>query len=154
MQSTGNGRISNCGEVQTHGNLKNIVKYPTKVEYVTNAHSIFGPDLAGVKGKTVRHKSDRVEKYLTQIPRDLYEIHKFVTLATDLMFVNGIAFLTNLSRRTKSLTVERIPYRTTAHISSSLTKIVNIYTRRVFTVKGFLWVWSLKRCQMIWNFFK
>ena len=128
--------------------------YPINVEDVTNEHRIVGPDLDGVRGKTVRHKPYREDTDLIPTPRDLYEIHKFVTLATDLMFVNGIAFLTNLSRRTKLLTVERIPYRTTAHISSSLTKIVNIYTRRVFTVKGFLRVWSLKRCQMIWNFFK
>ena len=80
-----------------------------KVEYVTNSHTIFGPDLSDIQGKTVIHKLDREEMYLTQIPRELYDIHMFVTLTADVMFVNGIVFLTALSRKTILLTAEQIP---------------------------------------------
>ena len=79
--------------------------------------------------KTVRYKPDRVELDLNQTPIYFYELHKFVTLATDLMFVNVIAFLTTLSRKIILLTVEHIPFHTAAQISIYLTKIVNIYTR-------------------------
>ena len=108
---------------------------PIKVEDVTNAKTILGSDLTGVRGKTVRHKPDRVEMELTQIPRDLYELHKFVTLTEDVIFVNGIEFLTTLSRKIKFLAVEHIPPHTAEHIRSLLTKIVNIYTRGGFLVR-------------------
>ena len=49
---------------------------------------MLGPDLEDVQGKTARHKSDRGETYLTPIPRDFYEIHKFINLTTDVLFVN------------------------------------------------------------------
>ena len=45
---------------------------PIKVEDVTNR-----PYLAGVQGKIVRHKVDRVEMDSMQIPRYLYDIHIF-----------------------------------------------------------------------------
>ena len=43
-----------------------------------------------------------------------------------LMLVNGIDFRTTLSRKIRFLTVEHIPPRTAAQLSSSLTKIVNV----------------------------
>ena len=52
-----------------------------------------------------------------------------------MIFVNGISSLTTLSRKVILLTVENIPYCMAAQISSSLTKIVNIYTRVGFTVR-------------------
>ena len=51
---------------------------------------MFGHDLSGIWGMTLRHKPDKVETYLSQIPRDLYDIHKFVTLNTDVIFMNSI----------------------------------------------------------------
>ena len=87
-----------------------------------------------MQGGTARHKSDGVEIDLIQIPRDFYELHKFLTLTVDVMFVNGIAFLTTLSRKVIFLTIKHIPSHTAAHISSSLTKIVNIYKRGGFRV--------------------
>ena len=58
---------------------------PITVEDVTNSHTIFGPDLAGVQLNTDRHKLDRVETNLTQNPGDLYELHKFITLTADVI---------------------------------------------------------------------
>ena len=45
--------------------------YPIKVEDVTNSHTVLVPDLSGAREKTLRHKPDRVETYLTQITRHL-----------------------------------------------------------------------------------
>ena len=92
---------------------------PIKVEDVTNTHTIFGTYLVGVQGKKVIHKPDRVKTGLFQIPRDLYELHKFLALTSDLMFLSGISFLITLSRKIIFLTVEHILSRMTAHLSSS-----------------------------------
>ena len=44
-----------------------------------------------------RQKSERVDPEYIGIPRDFYELHKFDTLTADVMFVNGIDFLTTFS---------------------------------------------------------
>ena len=55
---------------------------------------MFGPDLAGVRGKTVRKKPSRVEKEeYVKIPEDFYKINKLVTITADLIFVNGNTFM-------------------------------------------------------------
>ena len=68
-----------------------------KVSNLTNACTIFGPYLPGLGGEMTRQKPERVDPEYIGIPRDFYELHKFVTLIADVTFVNGIAFLTTLS---------------------------------------------------------
>ena len=68
------------------------------VDAITNAHQIFGPDLAGVKGKTVRKKPGAVRPEYVKIPREVFERIKDVTLTADVMFVNGLPFLVTSSR--------------------------------------------------------
>ena len=80
------------------------------------------------------YKPDRVDTDLIPIPRDLYEIQKFVTSTADVMFVNGISFLATLSRKIRFFTVEHISFCTTVQKSSYLAKIVNIYKKVYFTV--------------------
>ena len=77
---------------------------------VSNADVIFGPDLGGVRGKTVRKKPERVHGETLSIPRDFYKLHHFVTLTADIMFVNGVPFLTTLSRKIKLQTIEHTNY--------------------------------------------
>ena len=74
--------------------LKNC---PVKLEQITNANNIFGPNFSGLRGKSVRTKPTRVKKKYIPIPRDFHILHKFVTLTADLMFVSGSPFLITLS---------------------------------------------------------
>ena len=76
-----------------------------------------------------------VETDLIPTPRDIYELHKFLTLTEDVMFVSGIAFLNTLLSKTRFFTVGHIPFCMDAQINISLTKIVNIYTRLGFNVQ-------------------
>ena len=84
---------------------KSLSDCPVTVDDVANARAIFGPDRAGLRGKTVRQKPDRVEPEYTRIPRDFYELQKFVKLTADVMIVNGLPFLTTLSRNIRFGTV-------------------------------------------------
>ena len=63
------------------------------------------------------------------VPRDFYELHRFVTLTEDVMFVSGIPFLVTLSGDIKIISAEFLPSRTAKQLSISLTKIVKVYTR-------------------------
>ena len=63
------------------------------VNDVTNSHSIFGPSRPGLRGETVRQRPERVVQEYLEITKDFYQMHHFVTLTADVMFVNGISFL-------------------------------------------------------------
>ena len=51
---------------------KTIKNCPIKSKHITNAHSIFDLSIAGVRGKTVCHKPERVEAEPERIPDDFH----------------------------------------------------------------------------------
>jgi hypothetical protein len=65
-----------------------ISNCPMTANAVTNAHQIFAPDLAGIRGRTVWRPPESVTTNYVQIPRAILEQHQLVTLAVDVMFVN------------------------------------------------------------------
>ena len=87
-----------------------------------------------MKGGTVRQNPERVDPVYTAIPSDFFELHRFVTLTADVMFLNGIPFLVTLSRKIKILTAEYLPSCTAKQLSSSLIKIVKVYAQGGFIV--------------------
>ena len=116
----------------SNNSIKNC---PVKPEHITNAYSIFGPSIAGVRGRTTRQKPEQVEAVVGRIPDDFHRLHKCVVLMADVMFVNGMAFLTTLSRKLRLSTVEQLPSCTATYLSNSLIKIVKLNARTGFIVK-------------------
>ena len=74
-------------------------------------------------GKSSEKNPIQVEKKYFLNPRDFNEIHKFITLTVDVMFVKGIAFLTTLSRDIRLFASGQFPYNTDKQLSSSLIKV-------------------------------
>jgi hypothetical protein len=107
----------------SNNSIKNC---PVKPEHIANAHSIFGPSIAGVRGRTTRQKPEQVEAAVGRIPDDFHHIHKFVVLTAGMMFVNDMAFLTTLSRKLQLSTVKQLPSRMATQLSNSLIKIVKL----------------------------
>ena len=95
----------------------NIDICTTTIHNVKNAHATFCPDIAGLRGKTVRHNPDHVMINYVSIPRYFLKLHKYVTLVDDVIFVNNILFLVSILRGFKFITVEYIPARTAKHLS-------------------------------------
>ncbi len=85
---------------------------PIKSVHITNAHSIFGPSITGVQGKTVCCKPMQTEAESRRIPDNFHRLPKFVVLTADIMFVNGIAFLTSLSWKLRLATDKKLPMQT------------------------------------------
>ena len=81
-----------------------IENFPVPPTDITNARVIYGPYLEGVQGKTVRKKPIMAETKKFQSPNDFNQLHRFVTLTEDVMFVNGVEFLTTLSRNIRMIT--------------------------------------------------
>ncbi|EJK60825.1 hypothetical protein THAOC_18763, partial [Thalassiosira oceanica] len=105
---------------------------------VTHKCLIFGKSRAVIRGSTTRVKPDRVKAEYIDIPRDFYRLHKFVTLTADVMFVNGLGFLTTFSRDLRFHTAEYVPTRTAKQLSSSLKKIIQLYGRGGFVIRVIL----------------
>ena len=74
-------------------------------------------------------KTGLVEMEFIPIPHNFYELHKFVTLTVDVIFVNGVAFLTTLLREIRFFTVEHVPSCTAKQLICSLNKTMHLYAR-------------------------
>jgi hypothetical protein len=113
---------------------KLITNFPVTVQDVENANRIFGPDLANLRGETIRTKPEHVRIEYIQIPRDFVELHKYVTLVADVMFVNSLPFLVTSSRGISLVTVEYLKPRTENRLVYTLERVFRIYGTAGFIV--------------------
>ena len=80
----------------------------------------------GLRGKTTRKKTEHVRVDYVEIPRDLVDMHKYVTLVADVMFVNGLPFLVTSSRGISLVTIEYLPSRTAKRLALTLERMINV----------------------------
>jgi hypothetical protein len=101
------GMIANPTEREFAGMVqeKLLTNCPITVCDVENANQIFGPNLANLRGKTTRAKPDHVRVEYARITKDFIQLHKYVTLVADVMFVNGLPFLVTSSRCISLVTI-------------------------------------------------
>ncbi len=118
------------------GNMIN--NCPVTSNTITNACTIFGPDLARLKGKTVRRMPALVAADYVAIPKEVVKQNKIITLAADVFFVNRIAFLLTVSRQIKFITTENVITRTAKSLSKHLQQVVQVCLRAGFTVHTIL----------------
>ena len=107
---------------------------------IINANKIFGPDLANIRGKTVRRKPARVQTEYVDIPREILDIHRYVTLVADVMFVNKVPFLVSASRNLNLITIEHVPTpkRTASSLGYLLQRIIRVYAKAGFIIQTIL----------------
>jgi hypothetical protein len=113
------GMISNC---------------PVTANAVMKAHQIFGPDLAGVRGRTVQRPPESGTTNYVQIPRAVLEQHQLVTLAVDVMFVNGVPFLVSVARGLNLVAAKFTPSGTAKQLAGGITRMMDLYTQGGFQV--------------------
>ena len=119
----------------------NLIKdCPITNSDIIHANKIFGPDLANIRGKTVRRKPDRVRTDYVDIPRVILDVHRYVTLVADVMFVNKVPFLVSCSRNLNLITIEHVPSpkRTASKLGYLLQRIIRVYARAGFTIQTIL----------------
>ncbi len=83
--------------------------FPITPSDIVNALKTFGPDLANIRGKTVRRKPEHVSTEIVKIPQQILSTQQNVTLSVDVMFVNQVPFLVSSSRNINLPTIEFIP---------------------------------------------
>ncbi len=102
---------------------------PVTICNIQNANQIFGPNLANLRGKTTRTKPEHVRADYEKIPREFMELHKYVTIVADVMFVNGFPFLVTSSRGISLVMIEFLPSRTAKCLANSMECVIRIYRR-------------------------
>jgi hypothetical protein len=102
---------------------------------ITNANKIFGPALASMRGKTVCRTPALVVGDYVAIPRSLVEWNRIITMAADVFFVDGTAFLIMLSRNVKFITTEHTPVRTAKALVKHIERVLQVYRRAGFIVR-------------------
>ena len=79
-------------------------------------------------------KSQPTKEQRISIPLYFYQLHKFVTITADVMFIISIQFLVRFSRKIKFGTAEIVPNRSAQMLSKYLLKVMMLYSRGGFVV--------------------
>ena len=114
--------------------MNGIGDCPVTVEHIKLAEQIYGKDIASLKGKTTRRTPDEVVDDIVAIPPELTRAQKHVELFVDIFYVNGITFLSTLSRHIKYRTATHILDRTVKQYTAALSKLFALYEKANFVV--------------------
>ena len=82
------------------------------MEDIRVAEKVFGKDIATLKGKSVRTRPIPKVSDIVKVPKAIKREHRDVELCADVMYIQGLTFLTTISKRICYRTIEYIPDRT------------------------------------------
>ena len=112
-----------------------IINCPITVEDVKRFFHIYGPDVATLRGKTVKKSGSSSPSHVpSRLPQDMLSHHRDVTLCGDLFFVQGMPFLHTISRKIHFRTATPLPNRYKSSILDHLQPIIQLYNSRGFNV--------------------
>ena len=118
------------------GNM--IMNCPFSSSDVTNAKIMYGPDIPRTQGATVWRRPAPMATNYVVVPHSLVEANKVITLAADVFFVDGMAFLLTVSQRLKFVMAEHVPVRTVTHLSKHIKRVLDVYGRACFRIRTIL----------------
>ena len=102
---------------------------PVTTKDIDLAEKIFGPDIGQLKGKSTRRAPVHVVENEIEIPRELIRSQQDLTLCIDGMKVNGLWFLTTISRNLYYRTAHYVRHQTPEVYQTALTDVIRVYNR-------------------------
>ncbi len=120
-------------KAMVQGNM--IQNCPIIPDDITNMCTIFGPDLASIRGKMVRHTPVPVVGDYVEVPRSVIKNKKIVTMAADVFFVDETAFLITVLHRIKFITGEHMQVRMASSLCKHLERVFQVYARASLKVR-------------------
>ena len=116
-----------------HRHLVKIVEDKVKMlncllnrDDVRGAEDIWGGDLGCLKGNTPRQKMPHIIGGIFPHPITILERYKNLTLAGDIMFINGIRFINTISRHIKFMTAEHIANSEASKLQESIRQVKQV----------------------------
>ena len=95
---------------------------------------LFGPDIPTIKGKTTRRCPHQLVSSMVSIPHQLCDAQHDACLYIDIMYVNGMPFLTTISKNIKYHTTMWVADHNTPTITSLVESILKLYQQASFQV--------------------
>jgi hypothetical protein len=111
-----------------------ISNCPVTVQDIDAAHTIWGKNIAALKGKTTQKKPIHVARDFVKVPTELLKLHKEVFLTADIFFVNQIPFFLTHSRRICFTAVNHLANRKADTIFKAFLEIYRYYLNRGFCI--------------------
>ena len=105
---------------------------PVTRDDIVFAERIYGANVSVLKGKTVRCKPIPVCIDYVQIPKELHKLHCDMTLAANIMFVQGIPFFVTVLCNIKFTTIEMLENRKKSTIMDAIKHVNNIHKSNGF----------------------
>jgi hypothetical protein len=115
--------------------INQIKDCPVTVQYIDMARTIWGKNIAALKGKTTRSKSILVARDYVKVPMEIMKLHKEVFLTTYIFFVNNIPFFLTLSRKICFMAVNHLADRMVPQIFKAFKEMYQYYLHRGFHIK-------------------
>ena len=121
-------------------NLKTIIKTnviqdnPVTKSDLKLMDYLFGPDIPTIKGKTTRQCPHQLVSDMVSIPQELCDAQCNVCLYIDIMYVNGMPFLTTISKNIKCHTTMWVADHAAPTIASLVESVLKLYQQASFQV--------------------
>ena len=96
------------------------------------ATNIYGPDIGQLKENMTRRRPNPVVDTSIDIPDELLEVQKDVTIATDGLTINGLKFLSTISLHIYFKTMYYMPNKTPEYYKRAMNELNSIYKRGGF----------------------
>jgi hypothetical protein len=101
---------------------------------IQNAELIYGKDIGAIQEKTTRNQPSPVVTDYVNVPEDVMSVHKRITLAADIMYVNKIPFMLTVSRVIQFTTIEKLNNKQDSTLVAAVTQVCRLYERRGFEI--------------------
>ena len=102
------------------------------MEDIEIAQQIFGTDIGLLKGKTTRQKLLPVVNDYIKLPKKLFTKQQNIVLCIDGIKVNGLIFLTTISKNLYYRTAQYIESKSINYYKQAIKEIIMIYNKAGF----------------------
>ena len=107
---------------------------PLSVADLRTATTVYGKNIAMLKGKTTKSAPPVVRQNIMEIPKEIWILHKMVTLCIDVFFVNKTPFFLTYSLVICFLSVTHLTGQKAPDIFKALKAMCNYYLQHGFQV--------------------
>ena len=113
----------------------NLIRYnPVTTKDINLAEKVYGPDVGTRKGKNTRRRPNPVVSTTIELPDELLDIHKEVTVSLDGLEINNVKFMTTIAHDLYYRTAQYISDTVKSEFERILNELCNLYRNGNFTL--------------------